>query len=179
MAMTRKQRRLVLIGAAMAVLTVAAALVLNALRDSIVFFSTPTMVAEKNIEPGKRFRLGGLVQPGSLVRGERMAVSFAVTDGNATLPVSFTGILPDLFREGQGVVAEGALGAGGVFKADTVLAKHDETYALKKQGHWKDDYGKDGAKDSKSESKSENKSQENPERKSGNTATPATQGASR
>lgn len=154
MAMTRKQRRLVLIGAAMAVLTVAAALVLNALRDSIVFFSTPTMVAEKHVEPGKRFRLGGLVQPGSLVRGERMAVTFAITDGNATLPVSFTGILPDLFREGQGVVAEGALGAGGVFKADTVLAKHDETYmpkevadALKKQGHWKDDYGKGGAKD--------------------------------
>ena len=154
MAMTRKQRRLVLIGAAMAVLTVAAALVLNALRDSIVFFSTPTMVAEKNIEPGKRFRLGGLVQPGSLVRGERMAVTFAITDGNATLPVAFTGILPDLFREGQGVVAEGAIGDGGVFKADTVLAKHDETNmpkdvadALKKQGHWKDDYGKDGAKD--------------------------------
>ena len=118
------------------------------MRDSIVFFSTPTMAAEKHIPPGKRFRLGGLVQPGSLVRGDNLAVNFSVADGSATLPVAYKGILPDLFREGQGVVAEGALDASGVFKADTVLAKHDETYmpkdvadALKKQGHWKDDYG--------------------------------------
>ena len=88
------------------------------------------------------------MQPGSLVRGDNLAVTFQVADGSATLPVSYKGILPDLFREGQGVVAEGALDAAGVFKADTVLAKHDETYmpkevadALKKQGHWKDDYG--------------------------------------
>jgi cytochrome c-type biogenesis protein CcmE len=146
--MTRKQRRLTMIGGSLAVLAVAAALVLNAMRDSIVFFSTPSMAAEKHIPPGKRFRLGGLVQPGSLVRGDRLAVTFAVADGGATLPVSYIGILPDLFREGQGVVTEGALDASGVFKADTVLAKHDETYmpkdvadALKKQGHWKDDYG--------------------------------------
>jgi cytochrome c-type biogenesis protein CcmE len=144
--MTRKQRRLVLIGGALSVLAVAAALVLNALRDSIVFFSTPSMAAEKNIQPGQRFRLGGLVQAGSLVRGEQLQVKFVVTDGNAALPVVFTGILPDLFREGQGVISEGALDAAGVFKADTVLAKHDETYmpkdvadALKKQGHWKDE----------------------------------------
>ena len=130
------------------VLAIAAGLVLNALRDSIVFFSTPTMAAEKSIKPGQRFRLGGLVQPGSLVHGEQLQVKFAITDGNASLPVVFTGILPDLFREGQGVISEGALDAAGVFKADTVLAKHDETYmpkdvadALKKQGHWKDDYG--------------------------------------
>ncbi len=146
--MTRKQRRLTMIGGSLAVLAVAAALVLNAMRDSIVFFSTPAMVAEKHIPAGKRFRLGGLVQPGSLVRGDNLAVSFQVADGSAALPVSYKGILPDLFREGQGVVAEGALDASGVFKADTVLAKHDETYmprevadALKKQGHWKDDYG--------------------------------------
>src|SRR6202041_1900615 len=146
--MTRKQRRLTIIGSSLAVLAVAAALVLSALRDSIVFFSTPTMVAEKHIQPGKRFRLGGLVQRGSLVRGDNLAVMFQVADGSATLPVSYKGILPDLFREGQGVVAEGALDASGVFKADTVLAKHDENYmpkdvadALKKQGHWKDDYG--------------------------------------
>lgn len=145
--MTRKQRRMTIIGGSLAVLALAAALVLNALRDSIVFFSTPTMVAEKHVEPGKRFRLGGLVQPGSLQRGDNLAVSFEVADGNAKLPVAYKGILPDLFREGQGVVAEGALDANGVFKADTVLAKHDETYmpkdvadALKKQGHWKDDY---------------------------------------
>ena len=146
--MTRKQRRLTLICGALAVLAIAAGLVLNALRDSIVFFSTPSMVAEKHIGPGKRFRLGGLVQPGSLKRGDNLAVNFSVADGSATLPVAYIGILPDLFREGQGVVAEGALDGSGTFRADTVLAKHDETYmpkevadALKKQGHWKDDYG--------------------------------------
>jgi cytochrome c-type biogenesis protein CcmE len=146
--MTRKQRRLVLIGGSLAVLAVAAGLVLNAMRDSIVFFTTPTDVATKQIAPGKRFRLGGLVEPGSLVRGDNLVARFAVTDGNAKLAVSYQGILPDLFREGQGVVAEGSLDGSGGFKADTVLAKHDETYmpkevadALKKQGHWKDDYG--------------------------------------
>ena len=146
--MTRKQRRLTIIGGSLAVLAIAAALVLNALRDSIVFFSTPAMVAEKHIQAGKRFRLGGLVQPGSLVRGDNLVVTFQVGDGNATLPVSYKGILPDLFREGQGVIAEGALDASGVFKADTVLAKHDETYmpkdveqALKASGHWNPDAG--------------------------------------
>ena len=146
--MTRKQRRLTMIGGSLAVLALAAALVLNAMRDAIVFFSTPSTVAEKHIAAGKRFRLGGLVQPGSLVRGENLAVTFQVADGSAALQVAFKGILPDLFREGQGVVAEGALDSTGVFRADTVLAKHDETYmpkdvadALKKQGHWKDDYG--------------------------------------
>jgi cytochrome c-type biogenesis protein CcmE len=146
--MTRKQRRLTIIGGSLAVLAVAAALVLNAMRDSIVFFSTPSMVAEKHVQAGKRFRLGGLVEPGSLVRGDNLVVTFKVADESATLPVSFKGILPDLFREGQGVVAEGALDSSGVFKADTVLAKHDETYmpkdvadTLKKQGRWKEDYG--------------------------------------
>src|SRR5882757_4733202 len=147
--MTRRQRRLTMIGGSLAVLAVAAALVLNAMRDSIVFFSTPSMVAEKHISVGKRFRLGGLVEVGSLKRGDNLAVSFTVADGGAALPVTYKGILPDLFREGQGIVAEGALDQAGVFKADTVLAKHDETYmpkdvadALKKQGHWKDDYEK-------------------------------------
>src|SRR3954453_21911722 len=147
--MTRRQRRLTMIGGSLAVLALAAALVLNALRDSIVFFSTPSMAAEKHIPAGKRFRLGGLVENGSLLRGDNLAGSFTVSDGNATLPVTYKGILPDLFREGQGVVTEGALDAAGVFKADTVLAKHDETYmpkdvadALKKQGPWKDDYEK-------------------------------------
>jgi cytochrome c-type biogenesis protein CcmE len=161
--MTRKQRRLILIGGALTVLAVAAALVLNALRDSIVFFSTPSMAAEKNIQPGQRFRLGGLVQAGSLVRGDQLQVKFVVTDGNATLPVAFTGILPDLFREGQGVISEGALDASGVFKADTVLAKHDETYmpkdvadALKKQGHWKNDAAVQGAAGANAASKPAN-----------------------
>jgi cytochrome c-type biogenesis protein CcmE len=106
------------------------------------------MAAEKQIPAGKRFRLGGMVEQGSLSRGDNLAVSFKVSDGGATLPVNFKGILPDLFREGQGVVAEGALDANGVFKADTVLAKHDETYmpkevadALKKQGRWKEGEG--------------------------------------
>jgi cytochrome c-type biogenesis protein CcmE len=127
-------------------------LVLSALRDSIVFFSTPVMVSEKHIQPGQRFRLGGLVVTDSLVRGDNLQVTFKVTDGTAALPVAYKGILPDLFREGQGVVAEGALDSSGVFRADTVLAKHDETYmpkevadALKKQGHWKDDYGAQAA----------------------------------
>ena len=147
--MTRKQRRLTLIGCSLAVLGIAAALVLNALRDSIVFFSTPSMVAEQHIQPGRRFRLGGMVEKGSVVHGDNLAISFKVGDGSkVSVPVTYKGILPDLFREGQGVVAEGALDPSGVFRADTVLAKHDETYmpkdvadALKKSGHWKDDYG--------------------------------------
>jgi cytochrome c-type biogenesis protein CcmE len=145
--MTRKQRRLVLIGSGLAVLAVAAALVLGALKDSIVFFNSPTDVVEKKVKPGDRSRLGGLVKPGSLARGDNLNVRFEVTDGNRAIPVAYTGILPDLFREGQGVVTEGALDGNGLFKADTVLAKHDETYmpkevadALKKQGHWKEDY---------------------------------------
>ena len=146
--MTRKQRRLTMIGCALAVLAFAAGLVLYSLRDSIVFFSTPSMAAEQHIVPGKRFRLGGLVQPGSFKCGDDTTVTFDVADGNAKMAVVYKGILPDLFREGQGVVAEGSLDASGTFRADTVLAKHDETYmprevadALKKQGHWKDDYG--------------------------------------
>ena len=146
--MTRKQRRLVLIGSGLAVLGLAAVLVLTALRDTIVFFNSPTDVVEKQIAPGTRIRLGGLVKPGSIEKGENLRVRFEVTDGNKALAVAYTGILPDLFREGQGVVAEGVL-EPGLFRADTVLAKHDETYmpkevadALKKQGHWKDDYEK-------------------------------------
>jgi cytochrome c-type biogenesis protein CcmE len=146
--MTRKQRRLVLIGAGLSVLGLAAGLVLFALKDSIVFFNSPTDVVEKHIAPGSRIRLGGLVKPGTLQRGDNLLVRFEVTDGNKSLPVSYIGILPDLFREGQGVVTEGALDAAGHFKADSVLAKHDETYmpkdvadALKKQGHWKNEGG--------------------------------------
>jgi cytochrome c-type biogenesis protein CcmE len=151
--MTRKQRRLTLIGAALAVAALAVALVLTALRDSVVFFNSPTDVMAKGLGPGARIRLGGLVVPGSIARADDLNVRFVVTDGNRQVPVSYRGLLPDLFREGQGVVTEGALDATGTFRADTVLAKHDETYmpkevadALKKQGHWKDDYEKRGAK---------------------------------
>jgi cytochrome c-type biogenesis protein CcmE len=150
--MTRKQRRITLIGAGLGVLALAAGLVLNAMRDSIVFFNSPSDVVEKHIAPGTRIRLGGLVTEGSLQRGEDLAVKFQITDGSETIPVTYQGLLPDLFREGQGVVTEGALQPGGTFKADTVLAKHDETYmpkevadSLKKQGHWKDDYEKKSA----------------------------------
>jgi cytochrome c-type biogenesis protein CcmE len=142
--MTRKQRRLVLIGSGMAVLGVAVALMLNALRDSIVFFNSPSDVVEKHVPVGTRIRLGGLVQNGSLMRGNNLSVRFEVNG----IPVDYQGALPDLFREGQGVVAEGALDGSGTFKADSILAKHDETYmpkevadALKRSGHWKDDYG--------------------------------------
>ena len=145
--MTRKQRRLTLIGAGLGVLGLAAGLVLYALNDAIVFFNSPTDVAEKKIQPGSRIRLGGLVKPGTLQKGEQLAVRFEVTDGTSAIAVSYQGILPDLFREGQGVVTEGALETSGTFKADSVLAKHDEKYmpkevadALKKQGHWKDEY---------------------------------------
>jgi cytochrome c-type biogenesis protein CcmE len=146
---TRKQRRLTLIGSGLAVLALAAVLVLTALKDSIVFFNSPTDVIEKRVAAGTRIRLGGLVKPGSLVRGEELNIRFEITDGKSAIPVAYKGILPDLFREGQGVITEGALDPAGVFAAQTVLAKHDETYmpkevadALKKQGHWKDEYEK-------------------------------------
>jgi cytochrome c-type biogenesis protein CcmE len=146
--MTRKQRRFAMIAGGVGVLAVAVLLVLFAMKDAIVFFNSPTDVVEKHVAPGTRIRLGGLVAPGSLSRGEALAVRFEVTDGSHAVPVTYQGVLPDLFREGQGVVAEGALDSSGVFKADNVLAKHDETYmpkevadALKKQGHWKDEYG--------------------------------------
>jgi cytochrome c-type biogenesis protein CcmE len=140
---TRKGRRLVLIGLAGAVLAAAAALVLTALNDTIVFFNAPTQIVETPPAPGTRLRLGGLVEAGSVKR-DGSNVTFAVTDGVNKVDVTFTGLLPDLFREGQGVIAEGSLGTDGVFRADSVLAKHDETYmpkevadALKKQGTWK------------------------------------------
>src|SRR3954464_4520619 len=131
--------------AGLAVLGLAAGLVLYALRDTIVFFYTPSEVAEKHVGPGERIRLGGLVEDGSLTRGGGMTVSFVVTDKVKSLAVTYSGQLPDLFREGQGVVAEGKLDGTGTFIADTVLAKHDENYmppevakALKEQGVWKD-----------------------------------------
>jgi cytochrome c-type biogenesis protein CcmE len=147
--MTRKQRRLVLIGGSLGVLAVAIALMLNAFRDSIVFFNSPSDVMEKHVGPGTRIRLGGLVKDGTVVHGDNLAVRFEVTDGKETIPVNYRGVLPDLFREGQGVIAEGALDPGGTFEADSILAKHDENYmpkevadALKRSGHWKDDYGR-------------------------------------
>lgn len=144
--MTRKRRRLIAVAAGMALLASAAALVLNAFRDSLVFFYGPSEALAKEIGPDRRFRLGGLVEPGSVGKaGDGVTVTFKVTDGAASVPVRFAGILPDLFREGQGVIAEGRL-LQGTFEARNVLAKHDETYmpaevvdALKKSGQWKSD----------------------------------------
>ncbi len=142
--MTRKQQRIALIVGGLSFLGVAAALVLTAFEDSVVFFFSPTELQAKPTDPERRIRVGGLVEAGSVARGPSDGeVRFRVTDGNSTLTIRYIGILPDLFREGQGIVAQGRLD-GAVFEADEVLAKHDENYmpaevadALKKQGHWK------------------------------------------
>jgi len=146
--MTRKQRRGALIGTCLVVLGIAVGLVLYAMRDSIVFFYGPGDVAEMQMSPGQRFRLGGLVKTSSVERGHGTTVRFVITDGEKSLPVTFTGVLPDLFREGQGVIAEGTLEPDGVFHADNVLAKHDENYMppevaakLKTKGVWRGQAG--------------------------------------
>jgi cytochrome c-type biogenesis protein CcmE len=143
--LTRRDRRLALIGTALGIVAGAAALALYALKDSIVFFYGPSELAQKHVPLGTRLRIGGLVQAGSLQKGADQHANFAVTDNSTTIAVSYVGLLPDLFREGQGVVAEGVLIAPGEFRADTVLAKHDERYmprevvdALKKQGRWQE-----------------------------------------
>ncbi len=140
--MTRKGKRLTLIAGAMAILGLAAGLMLFALRDNIVFFYTPSELAKKQTASGARLRIGGLVEEGTVGRNGQ-DVNFTVTDKTSDLAVSYTGLLPDLFREGQGVVVDGVLQPNGAFRADSVLAKHDERYmprdvadALKKQGVW-------------------------------------------
>lgn len=140
---SRKQKRLAVIGGLAVVVALAATLVLVALRDQIVFFYSPSDVLAREVSPGQSIRLGGLVKDGSWVR-EGQENSFVVTDGGTDIVAHYTGILPDLFREGQGVVAEGSLGPGGEFQATNVLAKHDENYvpkevveALKAQGEWR------------------------------------------
>jgi cytochrome c-type biogenesis protein CcmE len=141
--MTRKQRRLALVLGGLGLVGGAVALILTALSQNIVYFYAPAELAQHPLAEGRRFRLGGLVLQGSVKREAENVVDFAVTDRRATVKVRYQGILPDLFREGQGVVAEGRLGPGGVFVADQVLAKHDERYmprevadALKKSGEW-------------------------------------------
>jgi cytochrome c-type biogenesis protein CcmE len=131
-----------LVGMGMLLLATATALVLTAFQDNLVFFYSPTDVHQKGVDEGRRFRLGGLVAEGSVVK-DGATVHFTVTDLNDEVAVVYTGILPDLFREGQGVVTEGAIQADGTFKAVEVLAKHDENYmppevadALKKSGQW-------------------------------------------
>tara|TARA_R110002126_G_scaffold291640_1_gene454740 strand:+ start:73472 stop:73915 length:444 start_codon:yes stop_codon:yes gene_type:complete len=142
--MTRKQKRLAIISGGVAVIGAAVLLVLFALQDQIVYFHSPTDIVEKQIGPDTRIRLGGLVAEKSVVRGTGTKVEFAVTDTANTVAITYTGILPDLFREGQGVIVEGAFVPGNpVFVADSVLAKHDENYmpkevaeSLKAQGVW-------------------------------------------
>ncbi len=130
--MNRKQKRLALIGGGVAFLTAAVLLVMFAFSQSVAYFYVPSDLAKASIPPETRIRLGGLVKPGSWKRGQGMHETFEVTDTLNTVSVTYTGILPDLFREGQGVVAEGRLtGTPPVFTADTVLAKHDETYMPK------------------------------------------------
>ncbi len=144
--MTRKRRRLYIVVLGLSTLAVSAALVLTAFEDSIVFFYSPTDLATKDLPPDRRIRIGGIVVEDSVRKGpDGVTIEFRVTDIENTIRVSYRGILPDLFREGQGIVAGGKLGAGGVFVADEVLAKHDENYmpaevadALKKSGYWRD-----------------------------------------
>jgi len=147
--MKRKHKRLTFTAIALLLLGVATALVLSAFEDNIVFFYSPTELKEKNVADGRQVRIGGLVEEGSVRRAGGVVTRFRVTDLTSTVAVSFTGLLPDLFREGQGVVAEGTL-KDGVFMASNVLAKHDENYmppevadALKKSGQWNAD-GKTG-----------------------------------
>lgn len=141
--MTRKQKRLSVIGGGLAFLAVAVGLLLYGLSSSVSYFFMPTELVEAKLEPGQRIRLGGLVEKGSVKRGEGTQISFAVTDQAKSVPVVYSGILPDLFREEQGVITEGQLRPDGVFIADSVLAKHDENYmpkevadAMKEKGVW-------------------------------------------
>ena len=145
--MTRKRKRLTLVLGGMASLGVAAALVFSAMSDNLVFFVSPSDIALKPPVPGRALLIGGLVKADSVVKfegGKRM--EFKVTDGKYDIPVSYTGVPPSLFREGQGVVAEGKVDGTGMFQAATIMAKHDERYmpaevveALKKSGQWRED----------------------------------------
>ncbi len=142
--MRRKSRRLVLIGSALGVAGIAAGLVLYALRDSVVFFYAPTEFVARAPAPGTRLRVGGLVEQGSVKHLGDNRIRFVIGDKSKTITVTYKGLLPDLFREGQGIVAEGVVDGGDTFTADSVLAKHDETYmpkdvadALRKSGEWR------------------------------------------
>jgi cytochrome c-type biogenesis protein CcmE len=144
--MTRKRRRLLAVLAGMGMLGIAAALVLNAFSDSLVFFYSPSDLRAKAVPQGRMLRIGGLVEDASVKRAsDGKTVTFRITDGNTAVPVTYSGALPDLFREGQGVVVEGRLDGAGEVRAASVLAKHDERYmpkevvdALKKSGRWQE-----------------------------------------
>lgn len=127
--MKPRHKKLAIIASGVAALGVASILVLNAFQSNLVFFFSPSQVIAKEAPIGKSFRIGGLVEEGSVKREDHSTtVRFAVTDTMQTIPVVYTGILPDLFREGKGIVAQGKISANGIFEADEVLAKHDENY---------------------------------------------------
>ncbi|MCO5073535.1 MAG: cytochrome c maturation protein CcmE [Rhizobiaceae bacterium] len=141
--MTRKQKRLSVIAAALVFIGAAAGLTLFALGQKASYFYMPADLTTASVAPGERIRLGGLVEKGTIVRGQGTNVSFSVTDGEKSVEVTYTGILPDLFREEQGVITEGTFASDGKFVADSVLAKHDESYmprevaeSLKEKGVW-------------------------------------------
>ena len=141
----KKQRRIAFAIALVVAGAGAAALIVGALKDNVLYFYSPSDVAAKHVAPGVAFRIGGLVEQNSVKRGPGADVHFVVTDGTGQVPVAFTGVLPALFREGQGVVAQGSLNAAGTFEAKEVLAKHDEKYmppevvdALKRSGRWQE-----------------------------------------
>ena len=151
--MTRKRKRLLVVLLGLGMLGTATGLVLSAInsKGALAFFATPSELQSKGMPDGRRVRLGGLVEAGSVARAaDGRTIAFRITDGNAAVPVTYdmaNGPVPDLFREGQGVVVEGNLMSGGLFKADTLLAKHDERYmppevadALKKAGHWQGEH---------------------------------------
>ena len=144
----KKKRRIQVIVVAAVALLLSTALIGYAMRDGINFFRSPSQVAAAPPGPEETFRIGGLVEEGSLVRGEGTEIAFRVTDGGASIPVTYRGVLPDLFREGQGVVTLGRMRPDGIFAASEVLARHDETYmppevmdALKRSGHWNPEQG--------------------------------------
>jgi len=144
----KKRRRLYFAAAILLAAGGATWLILGALKDNVIFFRSPTEVAQLHVQPGVPFRIGGLVEQHSVAHGSGAEVRFAVTDGRGTVPVTFKGVLPALFREGQGVIATGALDGSGTFEATEVLAKHDEKYmppevvqALKKSGRWQEGGG--------------------------------------
>lgn len=147
--MKPKHQRLIFVSISVIFLCVAVLMIMRAFRENLVFFYSPSDLAQQQLAPSQRIRIGGLVKTGSVSRGDNQAIQFIISDGAQEVQVHYTGLLPNLFREEQGVIAEGYMQANGIFQARTILAKHDENYmpkevvdALKKSGQWKGESGK-------------------------------------